>query len=71
MLEFDGGSTDVNDRLANIFLSAEVSERDKAFHDDITAGEGEWWTSDEGEYLGFEYLGWLVTKRVNEVCCTL
>lgn len=54
--------------LVKIFLSVEVSDLDRRFHEDIMGDEGRWWLNDSEKPLAFRTLWRMLERRTKEVC---
>jgi hypothetical protein len=54
--------------LVRILSGAEVTEQDRAFHDDVMHGYGNWWEAAENRDFSFDELWALLQVKVIEVC---
>jgi hypothetical protein len=54
--------------LVRILSGAEVTERDRSFHDDVMGGIGNWWEAEEHRDFSFDELWALLQLKVIEVC---
>jgi hypothetical protein len=51
-----------------LFLTLEVSDLDRRFHDDIMGANGKWWLFENAKPLSFGTLWRMLEDRTTEVC---
>jgi hypothetical protein len=54
--------------MVKLFLTLEVSDLDRRFHDDIMGTDGKWWLFENAKPLSFGTLWRMLEDRTTEVC---
>ena len=55
--------------LVKLFLTLQVKDKDRRYHDDIMGEDGKWWVSENGKPFAFNTL-WRMLEDQHKMVCT-